>query len=173
MIGQQIGNYRLVKLLGSGGMGMVYEAIHDGIGGRAAIKVLRPEIALHKEATQRFFSEARAANLISHPGIVHIFDCGYAASGTAYLAMEFLEGESLRQRLERLRTLTVSEAIRIARQVASALHAAHQSGVIHRDLKPDKITSVEKALQDPLSRERNLGNDRSGSCRPFHSQAVP
>ena len=145
MIGQQIGNYRLVKLLGSGGMGMVYEAVHDGIGGRAAIKVLRPEIALHKEATQRFFSEARAANLISHPGIVHIFDCGYAASGTAYLAMEFLEGESLRQRLERLRTLTVSEAIRIARQVASALHAAHQSGVIHRDLKPDNLMLV----QDP------------------------
>lgn len=145
MIGQQIGNYRLVKLLGSGGMGMVYEAVHDGIGGRAAIKVLRPEIALHKEATQRFFSEARAANLISHPGIVHIFDCGYAASGTAYLAMEFLEGESLRQRLERLRTLTVSEAIRIARQVASALHAAHQCGVIHRDLKPDNLMLV----QDP------------------------
>ena len=146
MIGQQIGNYRLVKLLGSGGMGMVYEAVHDGIGGRAAIKVLRPEIALHKEATQRFFSEARAANLISHPGIVHIFDCGYAASGTAYLAMEFLEGESLRQRLERLRTLTVSEAIRIARQVASALHAAHQSGVIHRDL-----------LRDPAPRRGRRG----------------
>ncbi len=66
-----------MKLLGAGGMGMVYEAVHDGIGGRAAIKVLRPEVAVHKDATQRFFSEARAANLISHPGIVHIFDRGY------------------------------------------------------------------------------------------------
>ena len=89
MIGQQIGNYRLVRLLGSGGMGMVYEAVHDGIGGRAAIKVLRPEVAISKDATQRFFSEARAANLIAHPGIVHIFDCGYTASGGVSLRWNF------------------------------------------------------------------------------------
>ncbi len=143
MIGQQIGNYRLVKLLGAGGMGMVYEAVHDGIGGRAAIKVLRPEVAVHKDATQRFFSEARAANLISHPGIVHIFDCGYTASGVAYLAMEFLDGETLRQRLDRLRTLTVSETIRMARQVAGTLHAAHQRSVVHRDLKPDNLMLIQ------------------------------
>ncbi len=142
MIGQQIGNYRLVKLLGAGGMGMVYEAVHDGIGGRAAIKVLRPEIASHKDATQRFFSEARAANLVAHPAIVHIFDCGYTAAGTAYLTMEYLEGETLKQRLDRLRILTVSEAIRIVRQVASGLHAAHQRSVIHRDLKPDNLMIV-------------------------------
>lgn len=145
MIGQQIGNYRLVKLLGAGGMGMVYEAVHDGIGGRAAIKVLRPEIASNKDATQRFFSEARAANLIAHPGIVHIFDCGYTASGIAYLTMEFLEGETLRQRLDRLRILTVSEAIRIMRQVAAALLAAHARSVIHRDLKPDNLMLVRDA----------------------------
>lgn len=145
MIGEQIGNYRLVKLLGAGGMGMVYEAVHDGIGGRAAIKVLRPEVAVHKDATQRFFSEARAANLIAHPGIVHIFDCGYSSSGVAYLAMEFLQGETLRQRLDRLRTLTVSETIRMARQVAGTLHAAHQRSVVHRDLKPDNLMIV----QDP------------------------
>ena len=143
MIGEQIGNYRLVKLLGAGGMGMVYEAVHDGIGGRAAIKVLRPEVAVHKDATQRFFSEARAANLISHPGIVHIFDCGYTASGVAYLAMEFLDGETLRQRLDRLRTLTVSETIRMARQVAGTLHAAHQRSVVHRDLKPDNLMLIQ------------------------------
>lgn len=145
MIGQQIGNYRLVRLLGSGGMGMVYEAVHDGIGGRAAIKVLRPEVAINKDATQRFFSEARAANLIAHPGIVHIFDCGYTASGVAFLAMEFLHGETLRQRLDRLRTLTVSETIRMARQVAGTLNAAHQRAVVHRDLKPDNLMIV----QDP------------------------
>ncbi|HNN54687.1 MAG TPA: protein kinase [Pseudomonadota bacterium] len=142
MVGQQIGNYRLVKLLGAGGMGMVYEAVHDGIGGRAAIKVLRPEIASNKDATQRFFSEARAANLIAHPGIVHIFDCGYTSSGTAYLTMEFLEGETLKQRLDRLRVLTVSEAFRIARQVAVALQSAHERSVIHRDLKPDNLMLV-------------------------------
>ncbi len=142
MIGEQIGNYRLVKLLGAGGMGMVYEAVHEGIGGRSAIKVLRPEVAVHQDATQRFFSEARAANLISHPGIVHIFDCGYTASGVAYLAMEFLDGETLRKRLDRLRTLTVSETVRMARQIAGALHAAHQRSVVHRDLKPDNLMLV-------------------------------
>ena len=145
MLGQRIGNYRIVKLLGAGGMGMVYEAVHDGIGGRAAIKVLRAEIASHKDATQRFFSEARAANLVAHPGIVHIFDCGYTASGTAYLTMEFLEGETLKQRLDRLHVLTVSEAFRIVRQVAAALHAAHQRSVIHRDLKPDNLMLVRDA----------------------------
>lgn len=144
MIGQQIGNYRLVKLLGSGGMGMVYEAVHDGIGGRAAIKVLRPEVAINKDATQRFFSEARAANLIAHPGIVHIFDCGYTSNGVAFLAMEFLQGETLRQRLDRLRTMTVSETIRMARQVAATLHAAHQRSVVHRDLKPDNLMIVQE-----------------------------
>ena len=146
MLGQKIGNYRLVRLLGTGGMGMVYESIHDGIGGRAAIKVLRPEIASNEDTTQRFFSEARAANLIAHPGIVHIFDCGYTSSGIAYLTMEFLEGETLKQRLDRQRVLSVSDALRLLRQVALALQSAHARSVIHRDLKPDKITPVEKWL---------------------------
>lgn len=142
MLGQKIGNYRLVRLLGTGGMGMVYESIHDGIGGRAAIKVLRPEIASNQDSTQRFFSEARAANLIDHPGIVHIFDCGYTPAGIAYLTMEFLEGETLRQRLDRLRVLSVSDALRLLRQVAVALQSAHARSVIHRDLKPDNLMLI-------------------------------
>lgn len=145
MLGQKIGNYRLIRLLGTGGMGMVYESVHEGIGGRAAIKVLRPEIASNEDTTQRFFSEARAANLIAHPGIVHIFDCGYTSSGIAYLTMEFLEGETLRQRLDRQRVLNVSDALRLLRQVALALQSAHARSVIHRDLKPDNLMLIRDA----------------------------
>lgn len=145
MLGQKIGNYRLIRLLGTGGMGMVYESVHEGIGGRAAIKVLRPEIASNEDTTQRFFSEARAANLIAHPGIVHIFDCGYTSSGIAYLTMEFLEGETLRQRLDRQRVLNVSDALLLLRQVALALQSAHARSVIHRDLKPDNLMLIRDA----------------------------
>ena len=120
-----------------------------------------------------FFNEARAANLVQHPAIVRVFDYGTTTTGTAYLAMEFLEGESLRTRLHRLRTLSEVETIRIGRQIASGLATAHQSQVVHRDLKPDKITPVEKALKNPLPRERSLGNDRAGSYRPFHAETVP
>ncbi len=142
MIGEYIGNYRLTRLLGEGGMGMVYQAVHDGVGGQAAIKVLRPEVAQKKDATTRLFNEARAANSIPHPGIVRIFDCGYTSLGIAYLAMEYLEGESLRARIDRERSLDIADALRIARQIASVLQAAHSRQVVHRDLKPDNIMLV-------------------------------
>ena len=142
MIGEYIGNYRLTRLLGEGGMGMVYQAVHDGVGGQAAIKILRPEVAQKKDATTRLFNEARAANSIPHPGIVRIFDCGYTSQGVAYLAMEYLAGESLRARIDRERSLSVADALRIARQIASVLQAAHARQVVHRDLKPDNIMLV-------------------------------
>ena len=142
MIGEYIGNYRLTRLLGEGGMGMVYQAVHDGVGGQAAIKILRPEVAQKKDATTRLFNEARAANSIPHPGIVRIFDCGYTSQGVAYLAMEYLAGESLRARIDRERSLSVADAVRIARQIASVLQAAHSRQVVHRDLKPDNIMLV-------------------------------
>ena len=142
MIGEYIGNYRLTRLIGEGGMGMVYQAVHDGVGGLAAIKILRPEVAQKKDATTRLFNEARAANSIPHPGIVRIFDCGYTSQGVAYLAMEYLAGESLRARIDRERSLTSSDALHIARQIASVLQAAHSRQVVHRDLKPDNIMLV-------------------------------
>lgn len=121
---------------------MVFEAVHVTAGGQAAIKILRPEVAGHHDITARFFNEARAANSISHPSIVRVFDCGYASNGLAYLAMEFLAGETLRERLERSLRLTTGESLRTARQIASALHAAHQRKVVHRDMKPDNVMLV-------------------------------
>lgn len=141
-IGQIIGNYRLVKLLGEGGMGMVFEAVHDGVGGKAAVKILRPEISMHANLATRFFNEARAANAIQHPGIVRVFDCGYTQNRAAYLTMEYLAGQSLRSRLDRAHKLSQSETVRIGRQVASALSASHRTGIVHRDMKPDNIMLV-------------------------------
>ena len=89
-----------------------------------------------------FFNEARAANLVQHPAIVRVFDYGTTSTGTAYLAMEFLEGESLRSRLQRQHTLSEAETIRIGRQIAAGLATAHQSQVVHRDLKPENIFIV-------------------------------
>lgn len=134
MIGQRIGKYRLVRKLGQGGMGVVYEAVREDIEVRAAIKVLRPEYASNAEVAGRFFNEARAANLIAHPGIVKVFDYGHEPGGVAYLAMEYLEGESLYKRLERVGKMAHGDVLRLGRQLASALAAAHDKGIIHRGL---------------------------------------
>jgi serine/threonine-protein kinase len=141
-VGQRIGNYRIIRQIGEGGMGVVYEGLRDDIGSRAAIKVLRAEFAMKTEIAARFFNEARAANLIEHPGIVKIFDYGQLPSGAAFLAMEYLAGESLHQRLTREKRLSETDTIRIGRQVAMALTAAHAKKVIHRDLKPENIILV-------------------------------
>lgn len=142
LIGQFVGHYRLMRLLGEGGMGMVFEGVHGSVGGRAAIKLLRPEYAGRPDVIARFFNEARAANAIQHSGIVRIFDCGYTGNNLAFLVMEFLAGESLRSRLDRLQKFSVLDALQIARQTASALHAAHCQRVIHRDLKPDNLMLI-------------------------------
>lgn len=140
--GTRIGSYRLTRPIGHGGMGAVFEAVHEGIGGRAAIKILRIDPAVRLDITKRFFDEARAANSIEHPSIIRIFDAGQTPEGLAYLAMEFLNGDTLAHRITRLGRLSVPEAIRLARQVASALSAVHERGVIHRDLKPENLMLV-------------------------------
>jgi len=99
VIGQTVGNYRITKLLGEGGMGAVYLAEHPGIGRRAAVKVLHPDLTRHPDMATRFFNEARAANAIQHPGIVEVLDFGTLPTGVSYIVMEFLDGQSLAERL--------------------------------------------------------------------------
>jgi serine/threonine protein kinase len=138
VIGATVGQYRVTRLIGQGGMGAVYAGEHSLIGRVAAIKVLLPQFSQSAEIVQRFFNEAKAATAIQHPGIVEIYDFGWSPDGAAYIVMELLRGESLTDRLTRER-LGWAQALGVVRQIAGALSAAHERGIVHRDLKPDNI----------------------------------
>jgi tRNA A-37 threonylcarbamoyl transferase component Bud32 len=141
LLGQQLGNYQLVRRLGGGGMGVVYEARHAVIGKRVAVKTLRSDLVADRDTTIRFFNEARATSELRHPGIIEVFDFGYSGS-LAYLVMELLEGESLRERVQREGGLPTPVVLAMMRQIAGALGAAHAQGIVHRDLKPDNVFVV-------------------------------
>jgi serine/threonine protein kinase len=142
VLGRTVGSYRIVEELGEGGMGEVYRAVHTTLGRKAAVKLLLEELSHNKEVVTRFFNEAKAATAIDHPGIVSVFDFGYAEDGRAFIIMEFLEGESLGARRRRGGPMPLDEVLTLGRQVAGALGAAHRQGIVHRDLKPDNIMIV-------------------------------
>ena len=123
-------------------MGAVYLGQHQLLGRRAAIKVLLPELSARADIVNRFFNEARAVTSISDPGIVQVFDFGYHTDGSAFIVMEYLEGEPLDRRLARLGKLAAYDALLLCRQIASSLAAAHAQNIIHRDLKPENIYLV-------------------------------
>jgi serine/threonine protein kinase len=131
----RLGPYRVLRVLGRGGMGIVYQAEDPGLRRMVAIKAMLPTIAASPSAKQRFLVEARAAAAIKHIHIVTIFQIG-EERGVPFLAMEFLEGESLEDRLLREATLPLAETLRIGREMAEGLAAAHALGLIHRDIKP-------------------------------------
>lgn len=143
--GDQIGSYLIVRRIGEGGMGEVYQGRHRYIGRDAAIKILRPELSRDERVVKRFFTEARATAAIRHPGIVEILDCDISSSGQAYLVMEYLQGEDLAHRIATLGEVSLDTALLIdlVRQIAAALDAAHGLGIVHRDLKPENIFLVE------------------------------
>ncbi|MBC7976028.1 MAG: serine/threonine protein kinase, partial [Myxococcales bacterium] len=142
--GTLIGSYRLVALLGEGGMGRVYVAEHLKLGRRVAIKKLRRELISNPIAVARFFAEARAVNRISHENIVEITDLIEQPGGDNCIVMELLKGEDLAHRLQRTNTLPLQRALGIAAQTASALAAVHDAGMVHRDLKPDNIFLLDR-----------------------------
>ncbi|MFN2454286.1 MAG: protein kinase [Pyrinomonadaceae bacterium] len=135
--GEQIGPYKVLKLLGRGGMGEVYLAEDSRLERLVALKMLPVYLTGETESVLRFQQEARAASGMSHPNIAHIYELG-VTKGRHYLAMEYIEGMTLRQMLKH-ESLSVSEALEIALQVANALAAAHAAGVVHRDIKPENI----------------------------------
>jgi tetratricopeptide (TPR) repeat protein len=141
--GQRLCHYVIGELLGEGGMGLVYRAIDERDGSTVAIKILPPGHARHPSRLERFQREASAMAALSHPAIVCIREAGSDQSGSEhgvhYLVMEYLEGETLRQRLLRAGPLPAAEAIECGLAISSALEAAHQAGVTHRDLKPENI----------------------------------
>lgn len=145
LVGQILADrYRVVRLVGEGGMGQVYEAQHVNINKRFAVKLLRPEIVSNAEAVQRFRQEAWSASSIGHENIIEIEDFATLPSGAVYLAMEFLVGQSLAERMREQPPLTFAEALDIVLQVGSGLGAAHDKSIIHRDMKPENIFLAEK-----------------------------
>src|SRR5581483_3937277 len=135
------GRYEIEKEIGRGGMATVYRA-HDVHHGRpVALKVLHPELAASLGA-ERFQREIRLAAGLQHPHILGVYDSG-DADGVLWFAMPFVDGESLRDRIDRERQLPIPDAVRIAREVALALDFAHRHNVIHRDIKPENILLID------------------------------
>jgi len=136
--GNKLGPYRIVALLGAGGMGEVYRASDERLGREVAIKVLPAGFASDPERLQRFSLEARAASALNHPNILTIYDIG-SFDGSPYLVAELLEGASLKELLLEQHKLSSRKMIDFAVQIAHGLSAAHQKGIVHRDLKPDNL----------------------------------
>ena len=131
--------YHVLKKLGEGGMGQVYLAEHVKMGRKSAVKVMNPGMVNDADAISRFNREAANASRINHPNVAGIYDFGETPEGLIYLAMEFIEGESLTSLVERNGALPPMRAANIAKQAADGLQVAHEMGIVHRDLKPDNI----------------------------------
>jgi serine/threonine protein kinase len=133
------GKYRIDGLIGRGGMGSVWSAVHLGLGQRVAVKLISKRYATSREARQRFDIEAKAVAQLRSRFVVQVYDNGETAEGTPYIVMELLEGESLDHRIQSRGPVPLDQAVRIIGQVARALTRAHSLGIVHRDLKPENI----------------------------------
>jgi len=140
--------YEVVRRIGEGGMGAVYEAKHTVIGKRVAVKVLLEKFVAKSDFVARLLQEARLASSIGHEHIVDVTDFGTTVDGRSFVVMEFLDGESLAELAMREAPLPIERSVGIARQVASALGAAHAKGIFHRDVKPENIYLVKRADVD-------------------------
>jgi serine/threonine-protein kinase len=135
--GQTLGHYRILSQLGKGGMGEVYLAEDVRLDRKVALKILPTDVAANQERMRRFIQEAKAASALNHPNIVTIHEIDHANS-IYFIATEFIEGETLRERMRR-ESLKLGEVLDVASQISSALAAAHDAGIVHRDIKPENI----------------------------------
>ena len=168
LLGQVIADrYHVTKKLGEGGMGAVYLAEHVKMGRKSAIKVMSASMSQDADAVSRFNREANNASRIQHPNICAIYDFGETPDGLMYLAMEFIEGNSLNEILKKSGPMTLQRATHILRQTAEALHVAHEGGIVHRDLKPDNIMIAQQGGKDlvkvvDFGIAKAVGGDESG-----------
>jgi serine/threonine protein kinase len=143
--------YKLVRLIGQGGMGSIWEARHTRIHRRVAVKVMHPALGSNTDTVERFFREAQAASAIGHPNIIEIFDVGMEKDGTAFMVMELLDGATVEALLKKQGSIPAQRVIGIVLQVLSALHAAHKKGIVHRDLKPDNVfLAVDSRMREDV-----------------------
>lgn len=154
--GSLVGHYRVLRKLGEGGMGIVFEAVYEAIGRHVAIKLLHPEYARNSEFAVCFVNEARAVNRVDHPGIVQISDYGTLPDGAAYIVMEYVKGESLRSRPERGGPPALTETLTLGQQLADTLAAEHAESIVHRALKPDNIMLTRSGRRDGAERTNLL-----------------
>lgn len=184
MIGKTVGHYRITAKLGAGGMGEVFLAEDTRLERKAAIKFLPAEMAADPERRQRFLNEARAASALNHPHVCVVYDVGESTEGLPFIAMEYVEGQSL-DLLVKDGPLPIARIAAIAEQVADALDAAHHRRIVHRDIKPANITLNERGLvkvldfglakrlptgSDPLGLEQDFKQTRDGHVvgTPFY-----
>jgi serine/threonine-protein kinase len=169
------GKYRIEERLNEGGMGTVYRGTHVLMDKTVAIKVLRPSLAADEKIVARFSREARAASRISHPNALMVTDFGEDENGTVFLVMEYLSGRTLKQLIREEGPLPLPRVVDITRQVGDALNAAHQQGVIHRDLKSDNIMLLDTVTGDHAKvldfgiakiKERDGNRDTGGLTAP-------
>jgi serine/threonine protein kinase len=141
VVNKSIGQYRIVSLVGRGGMGEVYLALDPKLGRKVAIKLLPAEFTADANRVRRFEQEARAASALNHPNIITIYEIGQASTeegGGHYIVTEFIDGQTLRQRMQAAKQ-SLNDVVNVAIQVAQALEAAHSAGIVHRDIKPENV----------------------------------
>ncbi len=172
--GTVLGSYRLIELLGEGGMGMVYLAEHTKLGRKVAVKILRSEYSENPQAVHRFFAEARAVNKISHQNIVEITDFVENPGSDNYYIMELLKGSTLSAVIDNDGIQPLARSVGIMLQVASALEAVHAAGIIHRDLKPDNVFLTERSGQKDFVKLLDFGVAKLGgdTAISVHSTAA-
>ncbi|MBL8208493.1 MAG: AAA-like domain-containing protein [Blastocatellia bacterium] len=169
MLGKEIGHYKILSLLGRGGMGEVYLAQDTKLGRHVALKILPPEFTRDGERVQRFRQEARAASALNHPNIITIFAID-EADGMQFIATEFIDGATLRDRLSEA-AFSVSEALEIAIQIANALAEAHAVGIIHRDIKPENVMLRKDGIVKVLDFGLAKLNASFEGAQSFHTEA--
>jgi serine/threonine protein kinase len=155
--GTVLGSYKLLDVLGEGGMGRVYLAEHTRLGRRVALKMLRSKFSSNPESIRRFFGEARAVNKIAHENIVEVTDFVTKDDGTSYYIMELLNGKSLYDQIKAQPVMELGRSLDIAIQVANALGAVHDAGIVHRDLKPENIFLAQKGSRKDVVKLLDFG----------------
>lgn len=161
-VGQVVNNkYRLVRVIGDGGMGSVYEARHEVLGTTVALKFLHPELSRRQGLVQRFLQEARVSAQIQSPHVVRVSDVDQTSTNLAFIVMEYLEGKTLQMLYEELyhagQRLSYGDALEYAMQMLEGVEAAHRAGVVHRDLKPDNVMITRTPKGEPLLKLLDFG----------------
>jgi eukaryotic-like serine/threonine-protein kinase len=171
--------YRIIRKVGEGGLGAVYQAEHAVIGKRVALKVLFADLSRRAELVARFLQEAKSASRIGHENVIDISDFGQTGEGLVYVAMEFLEGQDLGRALKAERTMPWGRTRPILMQIAKALRAAHAQGIIHRDMKPENVFLVQREGRPDFVKVLDFGigkvvsADSNDGPRPAWRRSTP